>query len=94
MNTMNITSIKSITLYENRDIYRGKNEVNPLGFDKIYSLGEMIDIAALYKCNLIVRNGYGKWYLKKGVYEVIKQKLENSREYNKQFCWLIEYNNI
>ena len=87
--------IKKIHCYDDCDVYMNKNEIQPLGFDKNKSFGEMLDIASLYKCNIICRNGGGKWYLKKGDYDISKEKIKsNIGKYPKIKCWLIKYYDI
>jgi hypothetical protein len=71
---------KSIVLYENCDVYYGSNDIERLGFDKNITFGAMIDTAIEHKCNIITKNGNGKWYLK-GLYKdpaISKIKIESN----------------
>jgi hypothetical protein len=54
-----------ITKYTNCDILIGSNNIENNGYNKEKTLGEMIDLALLNECPIIIKNGYnGKWYLK------------------------------
>jgi hypothetical protein len=47
------------------DINLFKNDVEPNGYVSTKTEGEMIDLASLNGCKVIVKNGVnGKWYLK------------------------------
>jgi hypothetical protein len=85
---------KSIIFYEDCDVYHGDNNIERLGFDKTTSFGSMIDKAIEHKCNIIIKNGNGKWYLK-GLDKdpaVSKERIEsNLGKYPRVKCWLIEF---
>jgi hypothetical protein len=81
-------SFKQMSVYESNDVYINKNDVEPLGFDKNKSLGEMINIAIQHHCCVIVKAGKNaKWYLKgqHKNYEKTKKnwKILQEREYIK-----------
>jgi hypothetical protein len=92
-------AFKNITRHDNCDIYKGTryNDIEPYGFDKSKTLGEMIDLAVLHKCPIIVKAGTNaKWYLKgkgrddnllKVMIEMAKYKYERPGV----FCIHIEY---
>jgi hypothetical protein len=91
-------AFKKLTHHE-CDIYKGTryNDIEPYGFDKSKTLGEMIDLAVLHKCPIIVKAGTNaKWYLKgkgrddnllKVMIEMAKYKYERPGV----FCIHIEY---
>lgn len=85
---------KSIKLYNDCDVYRNQNNIQPYGFNKNMTFGEIIDKAIEYKCFIIIKNGKGKWYLK-GIdkdYMISKQKIEeNVGKYPRRKCWLVEF---
>jgi len=56
--------VSSITLFTEKDVFPFKNKVEWLGFSKENTLGQMIDLAMQNDCNMITKNGGGKWYLK------------------------------
>jgi hypothetical protein len=78
-----MTSLK-ITEHHRCDILiefpnNGNNNVEMFGFDKNKTLGEMIYIALLHKCPIIIKAGKNaKWYLKgRGkTLEFLKNKIE------------------
>jgi len=85
-------SFNNSQLYPNCDILIHKNDVQDLGFDKTKTIGEMIDLAIMHGCNIIVKNGKGKWYLKgKGMdIEVLKDEIEkNTGKYPRRMCYLL-----
>lgn len=58
-------SFRQITKYEKCDILKHQNDVSIHGFHKDTSLGEMINLALINNCKIIVKNGKnGKYYLK------------------------------
>lgn len=58
-------SYNTITRYLKCDIDRSYGDIEPLGYEKSKTEGEMIDLACLHGCKVIVKNGInGKWYLK------------------------------
>jgi hypothetical protein len=58
-------SYNTITRYLKCDIDRSYGDIEPLGYEKTKTEGEMIDLASLHGCKVIVKNGEnGKWYLK------------------------------
>ena len=86
--------IKSIKFYEDCDVYILDNSVEKYGFDKNESFGEMINKAIEHKCNVITKNGNGKWYLKgqDKVYSTSKEKIEkNVGKYPRMKTWLLEF---
>lgn len=85
---------KSITFYDDCDVYFGENDIECYGYDKNITFGEIVDKAIEHKCNVIIKNGKGKWYLK-GLdkdYNISKEKIEkNVGNYPRRKCWLIEF---
>lgn len=55
-------SFRQITKYEKCDILKHQNDVSIHRFHKDTSLGEMINLALINNCKIIVKNG--KYYLK------------------------------
>jgi hypothetical protein len=54
-----------LTKYNNCDILKNQNDVEQYGFNKDNTLGQMIDLAILHRCPIIIKSGInGKWYLK------------------------------
>ncbi len=89
-------NFKNIICYEYCDILYGKNDIELYGYDKNKTIGEMIDLAALNQCPIIIKNGLeGKWYLKgKGkTVEYLKNKIEEQKGKSRYGvrCYLIEY---
>ena len=70
-----------ITRYKNCDILIGQNDIEYYGFDKTKTEGEMIDLAIIHNCPIIIKNGLnGKWYLKgktKSI-DILKNKIEQN----------------
>jgi hypothetical protein len=85
---------KSIRLYNDCDVYIRGNNIEWYGYDKNTTFGEMVDKATEHKCNVITKNGNGKWYLK-GLgkdYTTSKERIEkNVGKYPRLKCWLIEF---
>jgi hypothetical protein len=86
-----------ITKYNNCDILIGWNynniEIN--GYTKEKTLGEMIDLALLNECPIIIKNGYnGKWYLKGKNKDIdfLKNKINENIGIHRDgiICYLIE----
>jgi len=50
--------------YRGCDIYMHKNCVSERGYPSTYTLIDMIHLAKINDCHIIVKNGNGKWYLK------------------------------
>ena len=94
-----MTSLK-ITEHPKCDILIGfssnnNNNVERLGFDKNKTLGEMIDLALLHKCPIIVKAGKNaKWYLKgQGkTLEFLKNQIELKKGTKREgiSCYLLE----
>ncbi len=87
--------MNKITKFENCDILIGNNNVERLGFDKIKTLGEMIDLAINNNCPIIIKGGVNaKWYLKGQGKDIdyLKNKInENIGQHcNGVCCYLIE----
>ena len=80
-----------LSSYNNCDIFIGKNDVEPKGFDADKSLGEMLDLAILHKCPIIVKNGKGKWYLKCHGRDLgeIEQSIKDNKPYPRRTLYLI-----
>ena len=77
------------------DILNQQNDVEPKGFDKNKTDGEMIDLAVKNGCPIIIKNGKkGKWYLKgKGrTIEFLKEKIMKGKGKSRDgvFCLLLE----
>jgi len=86
--------METITMYSQCDVFRGTNNVEPLGFAKTNTLGNMIDLAITHKCPIIIKDGKGKWYLKgQGKEEVeIRAAIEtNKGKFPRQKCWYIVF---
>lgn len=84
-----------ITKFNNCDILIGYNDIEPYGYNKNMTLGEMIDNAINNDCKIIIKNGYnGKWYLKGKNKEIeylrikINENINNHR--NGVCCYLLE----
>jgi len=69
-----------VMTYKATDVYRNKNDVSQLGFDKNKSYDEMLELAVKNKCCVMVKDGSGKWYLKGQDmdFETVKQKVEDA----------------
>ena len=86
-------NFNKITKYDNCDLL--SPDINKYGFDKTLTLGQMIDMALIHNCPIIVKGGYnGKWYLKgldKDI-DYLKSKInENIGKYiDGRTCYLIE----
>ena len=88
-------SYSKITRYNNCDILIGCNDVSRLGFDKTKTEGEMIDLAVINDCSIIIKSGKnGKWFLKgKGKSkEYLQNKIQkNINKYSDDvFCLFLE----
>jgi hypothetical protein len=90
-------SFKSITAHIGCDFLKGTryNDIEPYGFDKSKTLGEMIDIAIENGCPIIIKAGAdAKWYLKgKGrtiEYLKIKIVLCTGKERDDVVCFFIQ----
>ena len=90
--------VKSITTHLRCDFLKGTryNDIEPYGFDKSKTLGEMIDIAIENGCPIIIKAGAdAKWYLKgKGrTNEYLKNKIEErtGKEKYDVACFFIQY---
>ena len=71
--------MNKITKFENCDILIGNNNVERLGFDKTKTLGEMIDLAIINNCPIIIKGGLNaKWYLKGKDIEFLKEKINEN----------------
>ena len=85
---------RSIKQYDDCDVYIRGNDIEWYGYDKTASFGEMINKAIEHKCNVLTKNGNGKWYLK-GYgkdYEATKSKIEqNVGRFPRLKVWLIEF---
>ena len=84
-----------ITRYLNCDILINKNDIEWNGFDKTKTEGEMIDLAVICDCPIIIKNGInGKWYLKghKKSIDFLKSKIDEQigKSRNGVFCLLLE----
>jgi hypothetical protein len=85
---------KSITRFNECDVYICGNDVEWYGFDKNSSLGEMIDKAIENKCTVITKNGNGKWYLKgigKEHADTMEKVEKNVGKYPRLTVWVLEY---
>jgi hypothetical protein len=87
--------MNKITKFENCDILIGNNNVERLGFDKTKTLGEMIDLAIIYNCPIIIKGGNnGKWYLKGKDKDINFLKLKINQNIGQHrdgvCCYLIE----
>jgi hypothetical protein len=91
-------AFKSMVRVNKCDILKGTryNDIEPYGFDKLKTLGEMIDLAVLHKCPIIIKAGTNaKWYLKgKGrSYDSLKGKITENigKEKDGVYCIIIQY---
>jgi len=69
------TLVKSIKLFENKCVGQRDNEVEPYGFSSSYSFTDILRIAIENECNIIVRCGQGKWYVKKKITNLLRRNL-------------------
>jgi hypothetical protein len=85
--------VKSIKLFENKCVGQRDNEIEPKGFPASKSFTDILQIAIDNDCNVIVRCGQGKWYLKKKDYKYTKMKLMDSESHNREYhiTYLIKY---
>ncbi len=89
---MNFTKIIK---YDNCDILINQNDVDHYGFDKTKTFGEILDLAIMTNCRIIIKAGYnGKWYLKgqnKDI-EFLKNKIDQNigKSRDGVCCYLIE----
>jgi len=76
------TKMPEVTKYRATDVFRNKNDVSQLGFDKNKSYDEMLKIAIENKCCIIVKDGSGKWYLKGQDmdFEIVKKHVEDANK--------------
>jgi hypothetical protein len=72
------------------------------GLDKDVSFDEVLKIARQHNCQIITKNGTGKWYIKakqeNNVYHTVKTKLDNLLIERKEkdirnHCYLLHYDN-
>jgi hypothetical protein len=55
----------TIKVFPKCDILIHKNDISRLGYEKdTKTLSEMIELAILHKCPIIIERARGKWYLK------------------------------
>jgi len=80
----------SVTKHLNSDINVGTKfnhdvasalRVGKSGYSKEASYEEILNLALTEKCNVIVKHGKGKWYLKKVNDEVISSNIASSSLY-------------
>jgi hypothetical protein len=85
--------VKSIKLFENKCVGSKDNKVEPKGFPASKSFTDILQIAIDNHCNVIVRCGQGKWYLKQKDYKVTKMKIISGEWYNREnhITYLIKY---
>jgi len=86
--------IQTIIMHDKCDVFFGQNNVERLGFAKNKTFGEIVDLAILHKCPIIIKNGKGKWYLKgvgKDQHEIQEAVIKNKGQYPNQKCWVIEF---
>ena len=85
--------VKSIKLFENKCVGAKDNKIEHYGFSSSYSFTDILRIAIENECNIIVRCGQGKWYLKKKDYKLTKTKLNSNEWYNREnhITYLIKY---
>jgi hypothetical protein len=85
--------ISSIKLFREKDPYPFKNKVEWYGFAAETTLGQIIDIAIQNNCNIITKNGGGKWYLKNENYsDALSVLNDNEKARRARFiCYLIKY---
>jgi hypothetical protein len=81
-------------MHDKCDVFFGQNNVERLGFAKNKTFGEIVDLAILHKCPIIIKNGKGKWYLKgvgKDEHEIHDAVIKNKGQYPNQKCWVLEF---
>jgi hypothetical protein len=84
-----------ITRYDKCDILLHQNDIEYRGYDKNNTEGNMIDIAVINNCPIIIKNGKkGKWYLKGYGKSIEYLKSEINKQVGKSrdgvFCLLLE----
>ena len=89
------TSSDQILIYDQDISPESCKVIEYYGYDKNKTFGEIVDLAIVNNCNIIIKNGYnGKWYLKGKNKEInflqikINENIGNSRD--GVVCYLIE----
>ena len=75
-----------IQLFADTDLKIHKNLVSRLGFDKNMLIEDIVIIAKQNDCNVIIKNGNGKWYLKSAS---LKQVEDACGNYPRRKCYFI-----
>jgi len=88
-------NINKIIKYDNCDILINQNDIEYYGFDKNKTLDEIINLAIINDCRIIIKNGFnGKWYLKGKNKDInfLKTKINNNMGLSRDgvCCYLIE----
>jgi hypothetical protein len=81
----------NMRVFENRDVFRNKNFVEPLGFSRDLTLDEMLIIARQHGATGLVKNGAGKWYLRNQPREELLARLTSPtiRDYERRTFYLL-----
>lgn len=81
----------TMRIFENRDVFRNKNFVEPYGFSRDLSLSEMLLIARQHGATGIVKNGAGKWYLREQPREELLERLTSPtiKDYERRTFYLL-----
>ena len=81
----------TMRIFENRDVFRNKNFVEPHGFSRDLSLDEMLLIARQHGATGIVKNGAGKWYLREQPREELLERLTSPtiKDYERRTFYLL-----
>jgi len=89
-----MTSVISIHKKVGKDVWAFKNQVEWLGFPKERTFGQMVDLAIQHNCNIITKNGGGKWYLKNEDYSETMARLNDpTTKYDRKNyqCWVLTF---
>lgn len=87
-----------IQKFEGTDIgKKSSNCVEPHGFNKNYTFGEMLELAFIHNCSILVKHGRGKWYLKcqnKNPNNFLKKIEQNKNKECYKTCklWILTFN--
>lgn len=85
--------VASIKLFRDKDPHPFKNQVEWYGYPSTHTFGQMLDLAIANNCNIITKNGGGKWYLKTENYEDTIVKMNDPDKYNRprHIYYLIQF---
>lgn len=85
--------VSSIKLFKEKDPHPFKNQVEWYGYPATNTFGQMLDLAIQNNCNIITKNGGGKWYLKNEDYADTLERMNEPDKYNRprHIYYLIQY---